>query len=84
MSDRERTFREPNFATKALTRLEIKLTCNWVAIGFHCWRKGHDWRDQRPTRYVTLRVCAHCGKYRGASVEATERAACRWYRGPSA
>jgi hypothetical protein len=26
-------------------RLHTLLTCNWLAIGFHCWRKGHDWHS---------------------------------------
>lgn len=24
----------------------LTLTCSWWALGFKCWRKGHDWRDE--------------------------------------
>lgn len=51
-----------------------------LRLSARCAIKGHEWRDQSPTRCARVTACQQCGSYIGASVTAEENAPCRWYR----
>ncbi|MGD9752400.1 MAG: hypothetical protein AB7W59_15535 [Acidimicrobiia bacterium] len=50
-----------------LYRKTLRLTCNWFVIGWHCWRKGHDYKVQHVSACTDITACMWCGNYRGAS-----------------
>jgi hypothetical protein len=56
----------------------VKRLWDELAIAIHCWRHGHDYAEQRPTRCVSVNACRWCGNYRGAKV--LDRSTCAWYR----
>lgn len=36
-----------------------------IAIALHCWRHGHDWREQHASPCARVTACAWCGQFRG-------------------
>lgn len=46
-------------------RLHAALACNWLAIAWHCHRKGHDWDVRRICWCRRQAHCRYCGVWRG-------------------
>lgn len=68
-----------------MKRLWTRLTCNWFAIGLHCWRKGHDWHSYKVCRQFRHEIIepglVHAHRLPGEHATITTCRHCGQYRG---
>lgn len=79
--------RDPGITYAKPLLWDAPLRVRWSArvhvawIRWRCAIKGCEWREERPTRCVTVTACQNCGRFIGSRVDRSDpESACLWYR----